>query len=350
MTDRLSWRWIFWINLPIGLVAMLLCNRALRLLRRAGPWRQIDYPGAGLLTAMVTGWLLVMSWGGGRDALDRRRRSWAWRASACVLLALLAMQEQARPRPAAAAAAVRQRRVRARRRHRVAAPRRRCSAAASCCRCSSSWSAAPTPALGHADRAVPRRQLRRRHISGQLARRLGRMKVIVLGGLVGCGVGFALLATIGGDHAGCRLIGIELVAGLRPWHGHAWQPGLRAERGGAARRGRGHRRLLFLRSMGGAFGSTLVGALLASGFAGHLAAAGVVTHLDLGDVRQHGSAIAGIDPAMLPQVRIALVAAFHMGFLACAAAMGAALIAAIGMRDLPLRGGAPEQARAELAH
>ena len=30
--DHLSWRWVFWINPPLGIVAFVLCRRALRLL------------------------------------------------------------------------------------------------------------------------------------------------------------------------------------------------------------------------------------------------------------------------------------------------------------------------------
>jgi Na+/melibiose symporter-like transporter len=95
--------------------------------------------------------------------------------------------------------------------------------------------------------------------------------------------------------------------------------------------------ILFLRSMGGAFGSTLVGALLASGFAARLAEIGITAHIDLGDVRQSHGALAGVAPAMLPHVQAALAGAFHLAFLACAVAMLAAVIVALGMRDLPLR-------------
>ena len=58
--------------------------------------------------------------------------------------------------------------------------------------------------------------------------------------------------------------------------------------------------LLFLRSMGGAFGSTMVGALLGSGFASHRAAIGVTTHIDLSEICQHSGARhypGGDDPA-----------------------------------------------------
>jgi hypothetical protein len=111
--------------------------------------------------------------------------------------------------------------------------------------------------------------------------------------------------------------------------------------------------VLFLRSMGGAFGSTLVGALLASGFATRLAALGITAHIDLGEVRHGGGALAEVPAAMLPQVQAALVGAFHLAFFACAVAMVAAVAIALGMRDLPLRTAAasdPSPQPATLAH
>lgn len=61
----LSWRWTFWINLPIGALAVILCTRAFRKLPRPRlARRDIDYWGAALLTGAVTALLLVSTWGG----------------------------------------------------------------------------------------------------------------------------------------------------------------------------------------------------------------------------------------------------------------------------------------------
>ncbi|HLJ20093.1 MAG TPA: MDR family MFS transporter [Stellaceae bacterium] len=62
--DHLSWRWVFWINLPVGALAMLLCWLALRHLPQHYERRSIDYVGAVLLTLGVTALLLVATWGG----------------------------------------------------------------------------------------------------------------------------------------------------------------------------------------------------------------------------------------------------------------------------------------------
>ncbi|HEX3982495.1 MAG TPA: MFS transporter, partial [Acidisoma sp.] len=64
VTEGLSWRWIFWMNLPLGLLAILLCDRALRLLVVVPRPSRIDVKGALLLTGSVTALLLMLSWGG----------------------------------------------------------------------------------------------------------------------------------------------------------------------------------------------------------------------------------------------------------------------------------------------
>ncbi|GAN77304.1 MFS transporter [Acidisphaera rubrifaciens] len=64
VTDVASWRWIFWMNVPLAAVALLLCNHALKLLVVRPRAARIDYTGAALLTGGVTCWLLVLSWGG----------------------------------------------------------------------------------------------------------------------------------------------------------------------------------------------------------------------------------------------------------------------------------------------
>ncbi|GAB2903654.1 MDR family MFS transporter [Paralcaligenes ginsengisoli] len=50
LTTYLSWRWVFWINLPLGLIALFISRRALKLLPTPNIKRPIDYPGAILLT------------------------------------------------------------------------------------------------------------------------------------------------------------------------------------------------------------------------------------------------------------------------------------------------------------
>jgi EmrB/QacA subfamily drug resistance transporter len=61
--DHLTWRWVFYINLPIGALALVVTSVVLNL-----PFRRvqhaIDYSGAALLVAAVTSILLVTVWGG----------------------------------------------------------------------------------------------------------------------------------------------------------------------------------------------------------------------------------------------------------------------------------------------
>jgi EmrB/QacA subfamily drug resistance transporter len=63
LTDAVSWRWIFYINVPIGIVALFVVATTMHIPFERREHR-VDYLGAALLTAAVTCLLLVAVWGG----------------------------------------------------------------------------------------------------------------------------------------------------------------------------------------------------------------------------------------------------------------------------------------------
>src|SRR4051812_23669624 len=69
LTDTASWRWIFFINLPLGAFALIV---VMRTMRAGGRTRDhtIDYTGAALLTLGVSCILLACAWGGSTYAWD----------------------------------------------------------------------------------------------------------------------------------------------------------------------------------------------------------------------------------------------------------------------------------------
>ncbi|GFO56821.1 hypothetical protein GMSM_38280 [Geomonas sp. Red276] len=63
ITDALSWRWIFYVNLPVGALALALIAFGFRRPHRRVTHR-VDYPGVLLLTGWTTTFLLLLTWGG----------------------------------------------------------------------------------------------------------------------------------------------------------------------------------------------------------------------------------------------------------------------------------------------
>lgn len=63
LTDAISWRWIFYINIPIGIAALFITSAALKMPvnRRE---HKIDWTGASLVVAAVTSFLLYLNWAG----------------------------------------------------------------------------------------------------------------------------------------------------------------------------------------------------------------------------------------------------------------------------------------------
>ena len=66
-SDDLSWRWIFYINLPTGIAAFLIVGARLHLPRPSGAGR-VDVLGGLLATVFTGAVMLFTSWGGTEHA------------------------------------------------------------------------------------------------------------------------------------------------------------------------------------------------------------------------------------------------------------------------------------------
>ena len=80
ITDHRSWRWAFYVNLPLGGIALIVLIATLHLPKRRSEHR-IDWLGAALLTVAITALVLITTWGGSE---------YAWRSAQIIGLAVLA--------------------------------------------------------------------------------------------------------------------------------------------------------------------------------------------------------------------------------------------------------------------
>ncbi|GGU84974.1 EmrB/QacA family drug resistance transporter [Streptomyces litmocidini] len=78
-TEHLSWRWVFYVNLPIGVVALFVIAAVLHIPVRSTP-HTIDYLGTFLIASVATCLVLVASLGG---------TTWAWGSAQIIGLAVL---------------------------------------------------------------------------------------------------------------------------------------------------------------------------------------------------------------------------------------------------------------------
>jgi EmrB/QacA subfamily drug resistance transporter len=81
LTDWLSWHWIFYVNLPVGVAALVVIARSMRG-EPAHRAQKIDYLGSLLLTSAVTCALLVLALGG---------TEWPWDSRQVIALAVAAV-------------------------------------------------------------------------------------------------------------------------------------------------------------------------------------------------------------------------------------------------------------------
>jgi EmrB/QacA subfamily drug resistance transporter len=312
VTDDLSWRWVFWFNLPLGLLAIYLCDRALRLIIVVPRRSRIDGVGAVLLTLGISALLLTLSWGG---------TAYPWLSAPVLVLGLLGFC-------LLVALGVQERRV-----VDPLLPPRLFTNDIFLRGVGVAFFAAfglfvatfllpldfqllhgfGAEASGLLVMPFLVSSTAGAYSAGLLTRRFGKAKPIILAGLVAAAAGFLLLATT-------RATTPALV--------------IMAERQDI---GSATGALLVLRSMGGAFGSTAAGSLLTLRFHQALRSVGVHHMVNLGSLSQGAAAVAGL-PANARHAAVGgLVAGFGMAFLVSALALMAAVLVALGLRDIALR-------------
>ncbi len=70
IVDHASWRWVFFVNVPLGLLALAALSRWLPAPERAATRPHLDGTGGALLAAATGALTLACIWGGGRYAWD----------------------------------------------------------------------------------------------------------------------------------------------------------------------------------------------------------------------------------------------------------------------------------------
>jgi EmrB/QacA subfamily drug resistance transporter len=93
--DHLSWRWVFFVNLPIGAVTLAVIATTLDLPVVTRGRARIDYAGAALLAAGLSCLLLVSTWGGQQYAWTSAQIAGLGIAAVVLLCAFVAQERRA---------------------------------------------------------------------------------------------------------------------------------------------------------------------------------------------------------------------------------------------------------------
>ncbi|WP_433362328.1 DHA2 family efflux MFS transporter permease subunit [Actinoplanes sp. CA-142083] len=94
-TDHLSWRWAFYVNVPVAIVVLAMSARTLPS-RRAEGRPIIDFPGIALVAAGASSLILGLSWGGNQYAWDSPTILGLFSAAVVLLVSFVVVERKAR--------------------------------------------------------------------------------------------------------------------------------------------------------------------------------------------------------------------------------------------------------------
>jgi EmrB/QacA subfamily drug resistance transporter len=344
ITEALSWRWVFYVNLPIGILAMFMIGIGLRRLPSSRA-RPVDYAGAFLLTGATAALLLLLAWGG-TEFSWQSPDSAALAAVTVVLLGLFLWREGRAPEPL----------IRLSLFHNPVFARAIAVGGMMVFAMLGSTVFLPlyfqlvlgmSPAVAGA-MTLPQvgGMLLTSVIGGRIVARLGRNKPFLLAGLGLEAVALSSLAAfafLGASPAAFLVsmgaLGLGMGMGM-PNLTTAVQNAVAHRELGAATGA-----MTFVRSLGGAIGVAVSGTIMSARLAASVSGAG--SSISFGMLTQHGvQAMSELTPAQQAGISGAYRTALTGSFLLSAVVMTAAFLLVVGLPELRLRNqieGAPAE-------
>ncbi|GGF14527.1 hypothetical protein GCM10011611_20420 [Aliidongia dinghuensis] len=338
--DHLTWRWVFWINLPIGIGALIASQITLKRLAAKRLRHKIDYLGAILIVSAVCCVLLVTTMGGEEVPWDSLTIKLLGLAAVVLFVACIVQERRASEA--------------------ILPPRlfhnpvffvaNTANLLASICMLGGIVFmplflqlafAMPADASGLMLIPLTGGTVLGAVSSGQLVARIGRYKRFPLIGLATTCLGSLLLSTVTRDTSLALVCVFLAVNGLGI--GLIMPALLVAVQNSVDVRdlGSGTASITFFRSMGGSFGVALFGAVLIgrlNGLIPSLPGADVLGSSP-GPALLHAGpdAIASVPAALQSSVGTAIAEAFHGVFLLSASLSFVAFLVALFLKELPLR-------------
>jgi EmrB/QacA subfamily drug resistance transporter len=347
LTDHASWRWIFYINLPLGGIALVVMATTMHI-----PFQRrehvIDYLGAALLTTGSVALLLAAVWGG---------HNYGWQspeivgllAGGAALVSAFVVVEMRAPEPLIPLTLFR---------NSVFTVTNVASLALGALilgaliyvplfvqgviggSATNSGVVLIPLSFGWVGTSI---------LSGLLITRTGRYRIYpIAGGILVC-IGFWLLTRMDAGTSSLTVTWYLLVIGFGM--GMIVQPFVLAVQNAVAPKEMGVATAAtqFFRSIGGTFAIAALGSVLTSRLHAELA-----THLgkaarsiDPQQILQSPALAHRLSPPVVHAVRLSLASSLHTVFLACVPIAGVALLTALLLKELPLRTQTGVEARTE---